>query len=72
MTDTNSSAISTEGLTGHYGDVRALVDLDLEIRCGEVLFRTTTPRAPAESVGLYARHEEPSSSSSVIDQLLRS
>jgi hypothetical protein len=46
MTDTSSSAISTEGLIDHYGDVRALVDLDLEIRCGEVLIDTTTPRAP--------------------------
>lgn len=30
------SAIVTEGLTKHYGDVRALVDLDLEVRMGEV------------------------------------
>jgi ABC-2 type transport system ATP-binding protein len=33
MTDT---AIRTEGLTKHYGDVHALVDLDLEVRAGEV------------------------------------
>jgi len=30
------AAILTEGLTKHYGDVRALVDLDLEVRMGEV------------------------------------
>ena len=48
MTDSSSSAISTEGLINHYGDVRALVDLDLEVRCGEVLL-TTTPRAPPPS-----------------------
>lgn len=29
-------AIRTTGLTKHYGDVRALVDLDLEVRRGEV------------------------------------
>jgi ABC-2 type transport system ATP-binding protein len=29
-------AILTEGLTKHYGDVRALVDLDLEVKRGEV------------------------------------
>jgi ABC-2 type transport system ATP-binding protein len=29
-------AIKTEGLTKHYGDVRALEDLDLEVRLGEV------------------------------------
>ena len=29
-------AILTEGLTKHYGDVEALVDLDLEVRNGEV------------------------------------
>ena len=29
-------AIRTEGLTKHYGDVRALVDLNLEIEAGEV------------------------------------
>ena len=29
-------AICTQGLTKHYGDVRALVDLDLEVRRGEV------------------------------------
>ena len=32
----NQTAIFTEGLTKHYGDVRALVDLDLDIRAGEV------------------------------------
>ncbi|MCP4084014.1 MAG: ABC transporter ATP-binding protein [Actinomycetia bacterium] len=30
------AAIQTEGLTKHYGDVRALHDLDLEVRQGEV------------------------------------
>jgi ABC-2 type transport system ATP-binding protein len=30
------TAIRTEGLTKHYGDVEALVDLDLDIRRGEV------------------------------------
>jgi ABC-2 type transport system ATP-binding protein len=29
-------AIHTEGLTKHYGDVKALVDLDMEVRKGEV------------------------------------
>jgi len=29
-------ALHTEGLTKHYGDVRALVDLDLDVRSGEV------------------------------------
>ncbi len=33
---TNETAIHTEGLTKHYGDVRALVDLDLDVRAGEV------------------------------------
>lgn len=33
MTD---SAILTEGLTKHYGEVQALVDLDLEVKMGEV------------------------------------
>lgn len=33
MTD---AAILTEGLTKHYGEVRALVELDLEVRTGEV------------------------------------
>ncbi|MFC1935861.1 ATP-binding cassette domain-containing protein [Chloroflexota bacterium] len=32
----DQSAIHTEGLTKHYGDVRALVDLDLDIPAGEV------------------------------------
>ena len=31
-----TSAIHTEGLTKHYGDVKALVDLDLDIHPGEV------------------------------------
>lgn len=30
------SAIRTEGLTKHYGDVKALVDLDLDVQMGEV------------------------------------
>ena len=33
---TEATAILTEGLTKHYGDVQALVDLDLEVRPGEV------------------------------------
>jgi ABC-2 type transport system ATP-binding protein len=32
----NDLAIETEGLTKHYGDVRALEDLDLEVKMGEV------------------------------------
>ena len=32
----NGPAILTEGLTKHYGEVEALVDLDLEVRRGEV------------------------------------
>jgi ABC-2 type transport system ATP-binding protein len=37
MTTTNGAApIRTEGLTKHYGDVKALVDLDLEVHRGEV------------------------------------
>jgi ABC-2 type transport system ATP-binding protein len=33
---TDQIAIHTEGLTKHYGDVEALVDLDLDIRSGEI------------------------------------
>ncbi len=33
---TDNAAIHTEALTKHYGDVKALVDLDLDIRPGEV------------------------------------
>lgn len=33
---TDRIAIQTEGLTKHYGDVHALVDLDLEISSGEI------------------------------------
>jgi len=33
---TDQIAIRTEGLTKHYGDVKALVDLDAEIRSGEI------------------------------------
>jgi len=33
---TSPIAIHTEGLTKHYGDVHALVDLDLDVRAGEV------------------------------------
>jgi ABC-2 type transport system ATP-binding protein len=33
---TDHTAIHTEGLTKHYGDVRALVDLDLDVTAGEV------------------------------------
>ena len=29
-------AIRTEGLTKHYGEVKALIDLDMEVRMGEV------------------------------------
>ncbi len=32
----NESAIHTEGLTKYYGDLAALVDLDLDVRLGEV------------------------------------
>jgi ABC-2 type transport system ATP-binding protein len=32
----STTAIRTEGLTKHYGEVKALVDLDLEVRLGEV------------------------------------
>jgi len=35
-TDTSAPAIHTEGLTKSYGDVQALVDLDLEVNRGEV------------------------------------
>ncbi len=35
-TDANAPAIHTEGLTKSYGEVRALVDLDLEVNRGEV------------------------------------
>ena len=33
---TDSTTIQTRGLTKHYGDVKALVDLDLEIHQGEI------------------------------------
>ena len=33
---TDQIAIHTEGLTKHYGDVHALVDLDLDVAAGEV------------------------------------
>ena len=33
---TSQTAIHTQGLTKHYGDVAALVDLDLDVRLGEV------------------------------------
>jgi ABC-2 type transport system ATP-binding protein len=33
---TNGPAILTEGLTKHYGDTRALIDLDLAVETGEV------------------------------------
>jgi ABC-2 type transport system ATP-binding protein len=33
---TNDTAILAEGLTKHYGDVKALVDLDLDVHRGEV------------------------------------
>jgi len=33
---TQAFAIETKGLTKHYGDVEALVDLDLQIRSGEI------------------------------------
>ncbi|MDH3729992.1 MAG: ABC transporter ATP-binding protein [Acidimicrobiia bacterium] len=33
---TSEIAIHTEGLTKHYGDLEALVDLDLDVRSGEV------------------------------------
>lgn len=33
---TNAAAIHAEGLTKHYGDVQALVDLNLEVRAGEI------------------------------------
>ncbi len=36
MTASTTPAILTRGLTKHYGDVRALVDLDLEVHRGEV------------------------------------
>ncbi len=32
----NQVTIQTEGLTKHYGKVKALVDLDIEIRAGEI------------------------------------
>jgi len=34
---TDVIALHTEGLTKHYGDVKALVDLDLDVRPGEVV-----------------------------------
>ena len=34
---TDVIALHTEGLTNHYGDVKALVDLDLDVRPGEVV-----------------------------------
>jgi ABC-2 type transport system ATP-binding protein len=33
---TDQAAIHTENLTKHYGDIRALIELDLEVRRGEV------------------------------------
>ncbi len=33
---TDQVAVQTIGLTKHYGDVHALVDLDLEIHLGEI------------------------------------
>jgi ABC-2 type transport system ATP-binding protein len=42
-------AIRTEALTKHYGDVKALVDLDLEIHSGEV-FGFLGPRSGRSSI----------------------
>ena len=36
VTPTNTSALTTDGLTKHYGDVRALVDLTIDVKRGEV------------------------------------
>ena len=36
MTDEPAAAIRTRGLTKHYGAVEALIDLDLEVRTGEI------------------------------------
>ncbi|MDX2344920.1 MAG: ABC transporter ATP-binding protein, partial [Acidimicrobiia bacterium] len=33
---TNHIAIHTQGLTKHYGDFPALVDLDLDVEVGEI------------------------------------
>jgi ABC-2 type transport system ATP-binding protein len=33
---TEQSVIHTENLTKHYGDVKALIDLDLDIPAGEI------------------------------------
>ncbi len=33
---TSQPAIETSGLTKHYGEVRALIDLDLQVRTGEI------------------------------------
>ncbi|MGB6023325.1 MAG: ATP-binding cassette domain-containing protein, partial [Ornithinimicrobium sp.] len=35
-TDTTAPAIRTQGLTKTFGEVQALVDLDLEVQRGEV------------------------------------
>ena len=61
---TDQIAIHTEGLTKHYGDVEALVDLDLDVRAGEVfgflgpngagkttMIRTDPRRDPARPPG---------------------
>ena len=61
---TTDTAIHTEGLTKHYGDLEALVDLDLDVRPGEVFGflgpngagKTTTIRTMLDEIRPTAGH----------------
>ena len=60
----NDIALHTEGLTKHYGDVKALIDLDLDVRRGEVFGflgpngagKTTTIRTVMDEIRPTAGH----------------
>ena len=49
---TDQIAIHTEDLTKHYGDVEALVDLDLDVRVGEV-FGFLGPNGAGKTTTFY-------------------
>jgi ABC-2 type transport system ATP-binding protein len=60
----NDIALHTEGLTKHYGDVKALIDLDLDVQRGEVFGflgpngagKTTTIRTVMDEIRPTAGH----------------
>ena len=67
---TTQPAIHTQGLTKHYGDVEALIDLNLDVRSGEVFgFLGPNGAGKTTTIKMLTTLLPPSSGSALVDGL---